>query len=302
MEVAALRPGRAYGMKRAAPWQILAAMLLGLLAALVQGQEGAPSGGDFLPQNPVTQVQLNGRLVEVEMEDLRNPLVLVQTTRGDFVLELYPLEAPRNVASFLELAGEGFYDGLDIHRIVRNVLIQGGSPSGDSSGGPGFVLPDEMSATSLGLDRMLLMDAEGRPHPRLGIQDAGEFRSKVLEPLYRDMGIRDEPSLARRLGEVEERLRSMSLQDYYALLGWRYTRAISRPPLRGVLAMANRGPNSNGSQFFIPLVDAPWLAGKTTVIGQVRGGMEVVEAIGRLPVDGRQGPLEAVTLLLVRRL
>lgn len=267
------------------------------LSAAGQARDPAPQD-DFAPQNPVTEIQLNGRPVQVEMEDLRNPLVLVQTTRGDFVLELYPLEAPRSVAGFLELAESGFYDGLAIHRVVRDFVIQGGA----AEGGPGPALPDEMSATSLGLDRMPLVDGEGRPHPWLGVGNEADFRRKVLEPLYLAMGILSEATLAQRLGEVEERLRSMSLQDFYELQGWRYTRAQSRPPLRGIFALAYSGPGTNGPQFFVTLTDAPWLSGKANVFGQVRGGMEVVETIGRLPVDGNQSPLEPVILLLVRRL
>ncbi|HHX82780.1 MAG TPA: peptidylprolyl isomerase, partial [Pseudomonadaceae bacterium] len=57
-----------------------------------------------------------------------------------------------------------------------------------------------------------------------------------------------------------------------------------------------------GSQFFITLADAPWLAGKATVFGQVRAGMEVVEAIGRLPTSADERPLEPVTILGVRRI
>lgn len=278
--------------------QILATLFLCLGATQVPAQPGA---GDFAPQNPVTSVQLNGRLTEVEMEDLRNPLVLVQTTRGDFVVELYPQETPRLVTAFLELAAEGFYDGLPLHRVLRDVLIQGGSPDGSAEGGPGFVLPDEMSAVSLGLDTMPLIDSEGHPHPWLGVGDAGDFRRLVLEPLYLSMGILSEESLARRLAEVDTRLRSMSLKDFYEMQGWRYTRARSRPPLRGSFVLANRGPASNGSQFFIPLSDLPSLTGKANVIGQVRGGMDVVDTIGRLPVDATQRPLEGVTLLLIRQ-
>jgi peptidyl-prolyl cis-trans isomerase B (cyclophilin B) len=67
--------------------------------------------------------------------------------------------------------------------------------------------------------------------------------------------------------------------------------------VRGALAMANAGPNTNGSQFFIVTTPAaPWLDGKHTVFGQVSAGMDAVDAIEGLPTDGRDQPLEPAVI------
>src|SRR6478752_7341652 len=66
---------------------------------------------------------------------------------------------------------------------------------------------------------------------------------------------------------------------------------------RGALAMANAGPNTNGSQFFIVTADAcPWLDGKHTVFGQITSGEEVIDAIEAAPTDGRDRPTEPIVL------
>ena len=70
-----------------------------------------------------------------------------------------------------------------------------------------------------------------------------------------------------------------------------------RKVVRGALAMANAGPNTNGSQFFIVTADAcPWLDGKHTVFGQVTTGQDVVDEISAVDRDARDRPTTAVTI------
>lgn len=136
----------------------------------------------------------------------------ITTKKGPIRLELFDGEAPKTVANFEKLASEGFYDGLQFHRVIDDFMVQGGCPKGDGTGGPGYKFEDEI-------------------HP---------------------------------------------------------LRTHSGP---GVLSMANAGPNTNGSQFFITHVPCPWLDGKHTVFGQVLDdGQEVVNAI-------RQGDkIESITI------
>jgi len=66
---------------------------------------------------------------------------------------------------------------------------------------------------------------------------------------------------------------------------------------RGALAMANAGPNTNGSQFFIVTAEAtPWLDGKHTVFGKVTGGQDVVDRISQADRDARDRPREPITI------
>ena len=66
---------------------------------------------------------------------------------------------------------------------------------------------------------------------------------------------------------------------------------------RGALAMANAGPNTNGSQFFVVTTEAaPWLDGKHTVFGRVTTGMDVIDAISEADTDSSDKPREPVVI------
>ena len=126
------------------------------------------------------------------------------TSKGAIRLNLFPEQAPVTVASFVNLAARGYYDGLKFHRVIANFMIQGGCPRGTGTGGPGYQFEDEF-----------------------------------------DSGLRHD-----------------------------------RP---GRLSMANAGPGTNGSQFFITHVPTPWLDDKHSIFGEVAGGDDqtVVDAIAQ---------------------
>ncbi|HEV3340081.1 MAG TPA: peptidylprolyl isomerase, partial [Pirellulales bacterium] len=69
------------------------------------------------------------------------PRVLLKTSQGDITVELFENEAPNTVANFISLVEKKYYDGLTFHRVIPHFMAQGGDPSGDGSGGPGYSIP-----------------------------------------------------------------------------------------------------------------------------------------------------------------
>ncbi|KAK2075289.1 hypothetical protein P8C59_009428 [Phyllachora maydis] len=68
----------------------------------------------------------------------------------------------------------------------------------------------------------------------------------------------------------------------------------------GVLSMANAGPDTNGSQFFVTLAPAPWLDGKHTIFGRVKSGIQVLKRLGLVRTDAEDRPVEQVRLVKAR--
>ena len=162
-----------------------------------------------------------------------NPIVVLSTTLGDIVLELYRDKAPITSGNFLKLAKEGFYTNTKFHRVIENFMIQGGDPNskGDDTsiygrGGPGYAIEDEFVS---GLSNV-----------------------------------------------------------------------------RGTISMANSGPNTGGSQFFINFgnntnldFDKEPLSSKHPVFGNVVGGIDVVDTIIKVETGPGNIPITPVEILSV---
>ena len=72
--------------------------------------------------------------------------VKISTGKGDMIVELYDNETPITTNNFKKLISEGFYNGLNFHRVIPNFMIQGGCPNGTGTGGPGYQIPCEVTA------------------------------------------------------------------------------------------------------------------------------------------------------------
>ena len=70
---------------------------------------------------------------------------IIKTGKGDINIEFFEKDAPKTVANFAKLAESGFYNGLTFHRVIPNFVIQGGCPSGDGTGGPGYTIKCEIN-------------------------------------------------------------------------------------------------------------------------------------------------------------
>ena len=74
-----------------------------------------------------------------------SPQLYIDTDRGTIQVELAVLDAPLTVENFVALARKGYFDGIGIHRVVPNFVVQDGDPRGDGEGGPGYTIRDEFN-------------------------------------------------------------------------------------------------------------------------------------------------------------
>jgi len=306
-------------MRRILP--LLALLLLAVTAA-VFADDGAAKGSDSKPaaKKPAAKKGSTKKAVPAKKATPK-PHALIKTSMGEIEVELWPDVAPHTVAIFFGLAeGKGtfkdvkdpgksvtikkpFYDGLLFHRVIKDFMLQGGDPNGDGSGGAGFAFADEINAKRLGLDKLKVL-TNGRPHPWLAIRSQAAWQKNVLLPVLADLKIdyRNVAEQKKRETEIKARLEALTLMQLYEMQGYKYDDTLpSVPPKKGNLALANAGPNTNSSQFFINLKDTPWLTGRHTVFGKVVKGMDLVEKIGLVPVGAGSKPITPVKILSIRR-
>ena len=252
------------------------------------------------------------------MEDSSNPLMLVATSAGPIYIEMLPAEAPENVARFIEFtegevplietdstltASPRYYNGSQFHRVIPNFIIQAGSPEHNAHGRPRDYLADEINASALGLDRLPVILQAGEINPILNTDSQQGFASRVLEPLYRRLGIDSPEQLETEESAIIDALQSLTVMRLYEYEGYRYqNRYPTRAITRGIVALANDGPNRNGPEFFISLSDAPWLDGRYTVIGRVVEGMETADSIGDKPIQPVNPDPESTRIYSIRKL
>lgn len=251
------------------------------------------------------------------MEDPNNPLIVLSTSQGEIYLELFPDEAPRNVENFISLAeGERefvnpitgastqsrYYNGMRFHRVVPGFVIQAGSPANNPLGLQVELLRDEINADSLGLDQIAAINADGSFADMLNIESKSDFHTEILNPIYERRNIEDVNTALARQDQILEELEDLSVKTVYENQGYRYDSALrSRAIDRGVVALANSGPDSNGPEFFISLTDAPQLTGRFTVIGKVVEGSEVMDRIGDTAIDPDQFSSMSTLIYSVRK-
>lgn len=176
------------------------ALISGCGRAVNNSPESLNSNQAAPPANINTNAQTN--MPEMIIDQSKSYAAILHTSAGDIEIALNIKDTPVTANNFIWLAKKNFYSNTIFHRVLKGFMIQGGDPTGDGSGGPGYQFADE--------------------------KFTGDYT-------------------------------------------------------RGTVAMANAGPNTNGSQFFIMHADYP-LPHNYVIFGQVIKGLAVVDKIAEAPV------------------
>lgn len=127
----------------------------------------------------------------------RNTRVLLETTQGNIVIELYS-DMPITAGNFKKLVEDGFYDGIIFHRVIADFMIQGGDPTGTGAGGPGYAIEDEFVAGRSNLRGTIAMANSG---PNTG---GSQFFINLVDNTYLDYDKTPFTSKHPVFGEVVE--------------------------------------------------------------------------------------------------
>jgi len=85
---------------------------------------------------------------EMQIDTSKSYTAIIETEKGNLVLELFASDVPVTVNNFVFLAREGFYDNTTFHRVIADFMAQGGDPTGTGAGGPGYKFADEFTSHS----------------------------------------------------------------------------------------------------------------------------------------------------------
>jgi peptidyl-prolyl cis-trans isomerase A (cyclophilin A) len=240
--------------------------------------------------------------------------VLMKTTLGDIEIELDGHIAPETVDNFIGLAmgtkefidphtntvkTGHFYDGLIFHRVIDDFMIQGGCPIGTGSGGPGYQFNCEVITTGDRLTGLVRTD-----------ERAQHLFRQIIMPHFQNTGENFEPEIfeiwqACQATKSYDPVKNLTFEHFEKVtnLGPAFDQKLRASVDYGTICMANAGPNTNGSQFFIVTKrdGCEWLNGNHTVFGRVTAGMDVVHAIEKVDQDrATNRPLTDVQIISIR--
>ncbi len=240
---------------------VLTTMLAALVCCIVPAGDGPAPG---VPEGAKLLGKLGSMITKPAgptVDPAKEYYAVITTAKGPITILFDVKAAPYTVTSFINLARNGLYDGSRFHRVIKDFMAQGGVLPGISNGPYNY--PNEISAAALGLDKIKVKGADF-----------------IIPP----------PSKTQL-----ETFADRPVEEFYSSLGYKFDNALPSIPVeRGVIAMANAGPNTNTSQFFLVTGDQVFkgLNGKHTAFGRVIHGMDVVDGLKIVgPEQRNQGDL-----------